>query len=415
MYDTAIRRVKLPETPGTHLGVLNDIGIVNGKIVAIAPSLGAAHENIEADGLLVIPGLVDTHLHLDKSRTANRCHLATGSLHEAISETGRIKAAFTEDDIYARAERTLQECITQGTMYIRSQVEVDSTVELRSWRAIRQLAADYRWAVDIQCCVFAQEGLTNSPEGDELLVRALHEGANVIGGAPYADPDPGGQLDRVFELARDFGVDIDLHLDLAETVEGMQLEDTCRRTIAAGMQGRVTVGHVTQMSLLPLIERERLSDLVAEAGISFTVLPATDLFLMGRVADAARPRGVLSLDPLLHRGIACSIATNNVLNAFTPYGDGSLLRMANLYANITHQASPAQLHRCLELVTTSAADLMHLSEYGLAPGSVADLICLEADTAADAIARLSPPRWGLKHGRQTFVRPAAQLTIPTRI
>src|SRR6185437_6799045 len=99
-----------------------------------------------------------------------------------------------------------------------------------------------------------------------------------------------GQLDRVFTLARDFDVDVDLHLDFADDTDNMQLEETCKRTIAAGMQGRVTVGHVTQMSLLPLIERERLGDLVAEAGVRVTVLPATDLFLMGRTVDAARPR-----------------------------------------------------------------------------------------------------------------------------
>jgi len=414
VFDTAIRRVTLPNSPAAAPTAPSDIGITDGKIVEIAPSLGAADEDIDAGGRLAIAGLVDTHIHLDKSRTADRCNLVTGSLQEAITETARLKAQFTEEDVYARAERTLKECITQGTMRMRTHVEVDTAVGLRGWRAIRQLATDYQWAVDIQCCVFAQEGLTNSPEGDKLLVRALQEGADVIGGAPYADPDPAGQLDRVFTLARDFDVDVDLHLDFADDTDNMQLEATCKRTIAAGMQGRVTVGHVTQMSLLPSIERERLGDLVAEAGVRVTVLPATDMFLMGRTVDAARPRGVLGLDRLSARGVNCSVASNNILNAFTPYGDGSLIRMANLYANVTQQASPAELDQCLRLVTTSAAALMRLPDYGLSQGSSADIVCLDAYSTAQAVAELAQPLWGLKRGRRTFVRPAAELFAPAK-
>jgi cytosine deaminase len=414
VFDTVIRRVTLPNGPAAAPTPPNDIGITDGKIVEIAPSLGAAHEDIDAGGRLAIAGLVDTHIHLDKSRTADRCNLVTGSLQEAITETLRLKAQFTEEDVYTRAERTLKGCIAQGTMRMRTHVEVDTTVGLRGWHAIRQLATDYQWAVDIQCCVFAQEGLTNSQEGDKLLVRALQEGADVIGGAPYADPDPAGQLDRVFALARDFDVDVDLHLDFADDTDDMQLEDTCKRTIAAGMQGRVTVGHVTQMSLLPITERERLGDLVAEAGVRVTVLPSTDLFLMGRTVDAARPRGVLGLDPLSARGVNCSVASNNILNAFTPYGDGSLIRMANLYANITQQASPAELDECLSLVTTSAAALMRLPDYGLFQGSSADIVCLDAYSTAQAVAEIAQPLWGLKRGRRTFERPAVELFVPAR-
>jgi cytosine deaminase len=408
MLELVVRRARLP---GAGPGPV-DIGIEAGRVVAVATRIDADCPELHAQDRLVVPGLVDTHLHLDKSRTADRCVQVEGTLAEAIRETARIKAAFTEQDVYERARETLEACILQGTTRIRTHVEVDPAVGLRGLDAVRCLAADLAWAVDVQVCVFAQEGLTNCPGTDALLVDALERGVPVVGGAPYADVDPPGQLDRVFELARRFDVDVDLHLDLAETTDAMQLADVCKRTVAQGWEGRVTVGHVTQLSLLPPEEYDALCDLVAGSGVAMTVLPATDLFLMGRAVRAAKPRGVVPLAPLLARGAACSVATNNVLNAFTPYGDGSLIRMANLYANVTHAGSRTELDQCLDLVTANAARVMRTPDYGIAPGAPADLVCLDAADGADAVARIAPARWGLKRGRLTFTRELPVLHQP---
>jgi cytosine deaminase len=408
MLDLVVRRARISGVgPGSV-----DLGIEDGRVVAVAPRIDVACPELDARDRLVLPGLVDTHLHLDKSRTADRCVQTEGTLAEAIRETARIKATFTEEDVYQRARATLEACVVQGTTRVRSQVEVDPAVGLRGLDAVQRLAGDLAWAVDVQVCVFAQEGLTDSGATDALLVEALERGVPVVGGAPYADVDPAGQLDRVFELARCFDVDVDLHLDLAETTEAMQLADVCKRTVAHGWEGRVTVGHVTQLSLLPPEEYGALCDLVADSGVAVTVLPATDLFLMGRATDTAKPRGVVSLGPLLGLGAACSVATNNVLNAFTPYGDGSLIRMANLYANVCHAGSRAQLQECLDLVTTSAARVMRIPDYAIQLGAPADLVCVDATDGADAIARVAPVFWGLKHGRRTFTRELPVLHRP---
>jgi cytosine deaminase len=295
---------------------------------------------------------------------------------------------------------------------MRTHVEVDPAVELRSLEAIQLLVRDYSWAIDIQVCVFAQEGLTTSPETGQLLVRALERGAQVIGGAPYADADPRGQIDRVFALAADFDVDIDFHLDLTEDQTLTQLGYVCAKTRTTGYEGRVAVGHVTQLALLDPEAYERSCDLVASSGVAVTVLPSTDLYLMGRAATHTKPRGVAPLDGLLDRGVACSVATNNVVNAFTPYGDGSLIRMANLYANVCHQGTDGQLARCLDLVTSDAARVVGAADYGIHVGAPADLIGLGAITAAQAVAEIAPTRWGVKAGVQTFSRARSVLIHP---
>ncbi len=398
MLDLVIRHAWLPgaSTP-------QDIGIAAGRIAAIAPTLATDAPSLDAHAL-VVPGLVETHLHLDKTCILDRCAVSEGSVTEAVRLTSAAKQDFTAADVRARGARTLDRCIGWGTTRIRTQVEVDPVIGLRGLDGVRQLQSDYAWAVDIEICVFPQEGLTNSPGTDTLLVEGLRQGARVIGGAPYCDPDPRGQIDRIFELAREWDVDIDMHLDLADTPDGMHTDYVCRKTEEYGWGGRVAIGHVTQMSLVAPARLAELAATLARAGVAVTVLPATDLYLMGRNHTHAVPRGVVPAGSLRAAGVTCSVATNNVLNPFTPYGDANLLRMANLYANVCQVSRPEELAGCLEMVTMEAAKLMRLPNYGLHIGAPADLVLLDATGPAAAVAGLAQPLWGMKAGRRTFDR-----------
>ena len=109
-----------------------DIGIENGRIVAIRPGLPAGRETIELGGRLVSSGFVETHIHLDKSGILDRCTSDRGDLEEAIGEVAKAKAAFTPEDVYRRARRTLEKAILQGTTHMRTHLEVDPVTGLRS-------------------------------------------------------------------------------------------------------------------------------------------------------------------------------------------------------------------------------------------------------------------------------------------
>jgi cytosine deaminase len=404
--DLIIRNARM--LSGNELRVV-DVGIRGETIAAIAAGLEADAPELDAAGCLVIPGMIETHIHLDKTCIMDRCHIEEGTVAEAVRETAAAKCDFTVEDVYARGKRTLERCIAQGTMHMRTHVEVDPGIGMIGFEAVDQLARDYAWAMDIELCVFPQEGLTNNPGTEELLITGLRRGARAIGAAPYFDTDPRGQIDRIFAIAREFDAEIDMHLDLAETTDGMQVEYVCRKTEEFGWGGRVAVGHATQMSLLPPDRFGAIAAKLASAGVAVTILPSTDLHLMGRSHDHAVPRGVVRAEPLRLAGVTCSISTNNVLNPFTPYGDGSLIRMANLYANVCHVARPADLAGCLDMITGAAARLMRLEDYGIAVGRPADLVCLDASDPAEAIATLAQPLWGIKRGRASFTRPRPQL------
>ena len=408
VFDVVLREARTP----TDQDRLVDIGILNGRIAAIAPTLSDAAHMEPMGGALVVPGFVETHIHLDKSCIIDRCSIVEGTLREAIAETARAKLAFTEEDIAARARRTQERAVAGGTMHMRTHVEVDPRIGLKGFRAVRRLARDFAWAIDLEICVFPQEGLINDPGTEELLIEACGAGANLIGGCPYADTEPIAHIARIFAIARRFDLDIDFHLDFDLDASWMHLDEVMRQTRTAGWGGRVAVGHATKISAAPSQRQVEIARQLADAGVAVTVLPATDLFLMGRDADHNVPRGVTRADRLAAHGVTCSLATNNVLNAFTPFGDASLIRMANLYANISQLGRHEEFERCFDMITGAAARLMNLRDYGLAVGSPADLVVLSCRSPAAAVTELAQPLMGFKRGRKSFTRPPAALLAP---
>jgi len=407
--DLTLHEARLISTPHETI----DIGVRGGKIVAMQGELPRGERAIDLSGRLVIPGFCESHIHLDKSCILERCTLR-GGLSEAIAEVAGLKKDFTPEDVAARAARTLRKCVVNGTTRMRTHVEVDPVIGMRGFEGVQAAIRDWAWAIDVEICIFPQEGLLNNPGTDELLVAGLEAGARVIGAAPYTDTNPHGQIDRVFELARHYDVDVDMHLDFGPDTSQMTIEHVCRRTEEYGWGGRVTVGHVTRFAQMPRAEFTSLTRRLRDTGIAVTVLPSTDLFLMHREHEDnwSVPRGVTPLHRMAAEGVCCSISSNNVLNPFTPYGDCSLLRMANLYANISQIGDRAGMTACLDMVSRSSAKLMNLDDYGIAVGAPADLVVIDAVDPALAFAEISQPMYGFKNGRPVFTRALPELHLP---
>src|SRR6266545_5235351 len=388
---------------------MTDIGVMGGRIAAIQQQLAVEGETIDLGGRLVSPGLIETHIHLDKSCILDRCKAEKGDLDEAIGEVARAKTAFTPEDVYARGKQTLEKCILNGTTHMRTQLEVDPGIGLRGLQGVRPLIDEYKWAIDIEICIFPQEGLLNNPGTDALMVEALKTGGSVVGAAPYTDTNPHGQIDRIFEMARQFDIDIDMHLDFGPDANDLDLEYVCRLTDTYRYGGRVAIGHVTKLSATPAERFEGVAKRLADTGVALTVLPATDLYLMGRHMSHNVMRGVTPAHRLLHTGVNCSLSTNNVLNPFTPFGDCSLIRMANLYANICQVGARADIRECFNMITSRSAALLRLRDYGIAVGRSADLVVLDCMEPEVAVAELVAPMYGFKRGRHTFTRQPAVL------
>ena len=407
--DLVLRNVRLADDAAV---VSVDIGIADGRIAAIEAGLNADAEEMDLGGRFSVAGFVESHIHLDKAFILDRCKADEGTLDGAIREVSKAKKAFTVEDIRQRAMRTLEKCILQGTTRMRTHLEVDPLIGAQSIEAVVPLIAEYRWAIDVEICVFPQEGLLNNPGTDELMVDALQRGATVVGGCPYTDSDPRGQIDRIFQLARQFDVDIDFHLDFDTNPEGMTADYVCEQTEKSGWGGRVAIGHVSKLSALDPARLKDVSSRLSDAGVGVTVLPSTDLFLMGAGRDHDIVRGVAPVHWMIGDGVNCALSTNNVLNPFTPFGDCSMVRMANLYANIGQIGTKSEMRDCVDMVTTRPARLLRLPDYGIRVGNPADIVALDCESPEAMVKELAVPMFGFKNGRRTFTRTPPELHKP---
>jgi len=385
---------------GLVAGRRQDVAVRDGRIDRIGADLDMrADETIDVADRLVVPGFVETHIHPDKAFIADRAEGLSPGGPSPIALVAALKRNFTEDDIYRRARRVLELAVRHGCTTMRAHVEIDALVELRGLAALRRLQRELAGILDLHLIAFAQEGIFNDSLTQSLLREALASGVETLGGCPYMDRDQRAHIDWCFDTAEVFGVPLDFHADTADDPALLTSDYIAEQTVARGLEGRVTLGH---LSTLDALEPDRRAGVVAklrEARISVISLPATELHVKGRTDPRLTWRGITRLGELREAGVNVAVSTNNVVNPFTPYGHPDLLRQALVAAMAAHLGNRDQLAWLLELVTTGAARAIGLADYGLAEGCRADLVVLDAPDAAHAITEQAEKLWVIRGGR----------------
>ena len=385
---------------GLVAGRRQDVAIRDGRIHRVAANVDpTGYEIVDVADKLVLPGFVESHIHPDKAFIADRTQGLQAGGPTAQTLVAELKKAFTVDDIYRRARRVLELAVRHGCTAMRAHVEVDGYVELRGVEALRRLQAEYSGMLDLKLIAFAQEGIFNDGVTRDLLREALKSGLEVLGGCPYMDGDQRRHIDWCFDTAVACGVPLDFHADVADDPALLTCDYIAEQTIARGLEGRVTLGHLCTLDVLEPDHRRRVIDLLREARISVISLPATEMHVKGR-ADLRRTwRGVTRLGELRAAGVNVALSTNNIVNPFTPYGHPDLLRQALVAAIAAHLGNLDQLGWLLELVTTNPARAIGLPDHGLAEGCRADLVVLDARDPAQAITEQAEKLWVIKAGK----------------
>lgn len=404
--DMIIRRTRISdERP------LVDIGIVDGKITAIEEMIERkADQEIDAEGRVVLPGFVEPHLHLEKAFLHRRLPPRLGTLDEAIRLTGILKSKQEKQDVLDRSRQVLDMAVRSGTVFVRAHPDVDPIQGLIGVETALQLRDEYRDLLDLQIVAFPQEGWLKTSGVQELMEQALALGADVVGGCPYNElswDDTRSHIDLVFDLAQKRNLDVDMHADFADDIQDRRFAATeyiARKTIETGYQGRVALGHVTSLGSLTPDSLKPIIDLLREADIHIVTLPATDTYLGGRRDEANPRRGLTPVRALHSAGVNVAYSSNNIRNAFTPFGKGDPLQIGNLLAHLIQFGTPEHQADILKMGTSNAARAVGLSDkYGLAVGKQADLVVLDTLVVADALLDIPPRSWVLKRGRITVV------------
>src|SRR5262249_16175681 len=242
----------------------------------------------------------------------------------------------------------------------------------------------------------------------ELMEEALRMGSDVVGGCPYNErnwEDTQGHIDTVFSLARRFNRPIDMHADFADDVSDPRFAAAAyiaEKTIDTGYHGRVSLGHMTSLASLLPADAAPIIELLNRARIHVISLPATDVYLGGR-SDRNSPRRALTpIRALRAAGVNLTYSSNNIQNAFTPFGSADPLQMGLFLAHIAQMGSPEDQAEVLRMGTYGAAAAMGIAaDYGIEAGKQADLVILDTRRVADALLESPARLWVVKRGRIT--------------
>ena len=378
-----------------HNGLV-DIGVENGTILEVSASIAAKGDSeIDAQGYFVSPGLIDLHTHIDKCLISDRFPADTDreALSARILNSRQIKLDMSIEDIRSRAAEFYRMAVCNGTTMTRTFVEADRFIGMKAVDGLLQVKQELAHLMDLQTIAFAQEGWYHTPgtyeEGcEEYLIKALERGVDIIGGninATVWKSRPEDQIDRMFEIAKQFNCDIDMHIDNADDGRAFSLAYLAEKTLREQYQGRVAAGHAVGIAHVPDDIAFAAMDRVREAGISIVVLPTR--MKLTRVKD------------FLRHGVNVVLGTDNIRDVFVYLGNADMIETMLLLARILNVGSDAELEAIYQMGTVNAARAARLTNYGIQPDCSVDLVIFKAHSVAETIITQARRLYVLKHGK----------------
>jgi cytosine deaminase len=368
-----------------------NISIHKGVITAIEPAAPqlSAQTVIDAGGCLAVPAFVNGQLHACKSFW--RRHLATLPAEvqhlDNFAASHHVKAAYTEADVYERVDETMRLALSHGTCGIRLFADVDRDNGLTALRALLRIREHYSRWMTVQVVAFPQDGL----KGDvgQIMHDAMSLGADVVGGIPFIEQGEAAQIAHInacFDLARSFDRALHFVVDDVMSASSRTLEMIAETTITLAWQQRVACTQCAALSAYDDAYAAHVISLVQRAGIA--IYSNSHVSLIATEFDTRQhphPRNITRVRQLLEAGVPVIAAQDDVDNWFYPFGRNDMLEVAQFMAHQGRFAWRGETGLVLPMVTTTPASVLGMQNYGLAPGSSADIVVLECRDWHEAI------------------------------
>ena len=387
-------------------GRLVEIGIAGGRIATIgedaAPSLSNRVPILDIGGDLVLPCLVDGHMHLDKTLMGLPWmpHMA-GPTRMSRIETDKTILPHLPVSTEERAGNLIEACVARGTAHLRTHVDIDLESRLLKLDGVLAARERHRGRVSVQIVAFPQSGVVRCP--GVLLDAAVREGADLVGGIDplEIDRDPKGQLDGIFAIAARHGCRARHPPARAGRDGPLQCPgDLCPHPrIGLGRQGH------DQPRLLPRRHHRKEGRGRSRSDGQSWRRPRHPW----RRQSHSPP-----LEMLRAAGVLVFAGNDDIRDSWSPYGTGDLLERAAIMGWKADFRRDDQIETAFDLVSAAGAKALGIADYGVAVGGTATLFTIAASGVPEAVAAHPPRKLVLFEG-QIVARDGAVLPAPAPI
>jgi cytosine deaminase len=394
-----------------------DIVIDGEKISTVGPNSQAHGPNdIDAAGSLVLPGLFNLHYHADKCLLGEIMRPnASGTLPEAIEITNDFKRKYDPAEVAARAVRTLETGVMNGTTFFRLFCDVGNIGGLRAARGLLLAREKMNKYCRVQVAAFPQEGIVRDPGAAELMEEAIKEGCDVVGGLPwyeYTDEDARQHIDICFGIAKKHDLDIHMLVDDTDDANSRSLEYLALTTMREGFNGRVAASHCGAMAGYNDVYAAKIVDMVTTAGITISVNAHINLVCSARLDREPKRRGIARVKELLARGVNIVTSQDDVNDPYYPFGKPDPLECAAMIAHVAQLTLPHEIESVIDMITVNSARAARATDYGISPGMRADLLVVGAPSVHEALRTQPPRRHVFKDGREVARSTLTQELLP---
>ncbi|MGW9528395.1 amidohydrolase family protein [Paenibacillus terrae] len=351
---------------------------------------------IDLRGGIMLPGLVDCHMHLDKAFSLVQVPNRSGTLQEAIHNYSQAVQSFSKEQLAERMLTAARMALSYGTTTVRSHldfpVHLGREVAFRTIEAALEVREKLKGSMAIQYALMVPfRG--NHEAADEAVEEALRMGIDVLGGAPHLADDPEREIGRVFRMAERFGVPVDLHTDESDDPGRRTVLSIAEHTICCGYQGRVTVDHLCSLSAMTEKDAQHVMVKMKETGLNAVTLPAVNLYLQGREDRGLVRRGTTRIRELLAEGIPLAAASDNIQDPFHPFGRGDLIQIAQITSYAAHMGSERDLAQLLRMITDIPAGIIGCEGYEIEEGHACNFVVTDAADVTQLLSGTKMSRW----------------------
>lgn len=406
--DLLLRNVVLPAAlcdglPGADLGaglLRTDLAVVDGCIALPRP----ARESRDLAGRIALPGLVDAHVHLDKTLTAPRTGMARSGLAEAVALSMQDAPNRTLPDLLARMDRAIGMAWRNGTVAMRSHLDsMAAPDDSPAWEALAQMQD--RWLGRMQLEPVALMRIDRALEPDfAARCRQIAARGGLAGGYIPAEGCDPAAVDAFLTHAGMAGIAVDFHVDESLNPEARGVETVLDAVARTGFDRAVTLGHCCALSAMDRLRALHIAERMAQAGVQVMALPLTNAFLMDRQPGISpRLRGMTMVQELAALGVPVCFASDNVGDVFYPFGTYDLWEVFR-QAVLAMQLEGAPQDWIAAIASRPAAIMGRSAR--IAPGAPADLILFDATDWTGLLSRAHENRQVLRAGRPIEGSPA---------